>query len=50
MEFNLYHFPDYAFHVSRFLGQDTGVLKLGLPIQVHAVLAQPWLICLDDKA
>jgi hypothetical protein len=32
------HFPDYAFHTSGFLGQGTGVMKLGVVTQVYAML------------
>jgi hypothetical protein len=35
---NLYHFPGGAFHMSRFLGQYAGVMKLDVVTQVYAVL------------
>jgi hypothetical protein len=35
---NLYHFPDDAFQISRFLGLDIGVTKLEVATQVYAVL------------
>jgi hypothetical protein len=38
MEFSLYFFPDDAFHASGFRGQDPGVLKLIMVVQVYAVL------------
>jgi len=44
VELNLFRFPDDAFHVSRFLGQATGILKLDAVNQVFAVLGQGWFI------
>jgi hypothetical protein len=37
MVLSLYRFPDNAFHISGFLGQDTGVLKLDVMIHVYAM-------------
>jgi hypothetical protein len=38
MDINLCRFPNDAFHASRFLGQETGVVKLDEATHVHAVL------------
>jgi len=38
MELNLYPFPNDALHVSVFLGQETGVIKLDVVTRVHTVL------------
>jgi hypothetical protein len=51
MELNHYHFPNDMFHTSRLLGQDIGVIKLGVVINVYAfVLSLITAISLDDKA
>jgi hypothetical protein len=39
MELNLYCFPNKTFHMSGFLGEHTGVMKLDVVTQVHAVLS-----------
>jgi hypothetical protein len=38
MELNLFHFHDDVFPMSRFLGQDTSVIKLDVVTEVGAVL------------
>jgi hypothetical protein len=35
LELNLCRFPNDAFHMSRFLGQDTGVIKMDVVRQVY---------------
>jgi len=39
MELNLNNFTNKTFHMSIFLGQDTGVIKLGVVMQINAVLS-----------
>jgi hypothetical protein len=39
VDLTLYCFPDYAFNVAEFHGQNTGALKLDTLTQVHAVLS-----------
>jgi len=38
----MYCCPDNAFHTSRFPGQDTGVMKVDVVVQVYAVLSHGW--------
>jgi hypothetical protein len=50
MEFNLYRFPDNAFHMSGFLDQDTGIIKLDAVTQDNVVLCHGsliWIVKLD---